>query len=126
VIVHNTQAGVTAALIDSLHKIVSPQTYPCSLCAVTYGALTIQPRWRAYLKTSQIPVAFYHRADFEAAYPRADLRLPLIAHECNDRLDVLLSATERAQLPDLDALIAAFDARLTQPPPAPPAHSARA
>ena len=49
VIVYNADAGLAAALFDAVHKVVAPATYPCSLCAVTYGALTMRPQWRRYL-----------------------------------------------------------------------------
>ncbi len=127
IFVYNAEAGLFAGLIDSVHKLVSPSTYPCSLCAVTYGALTMHPRWRAYLRALPYPVAFYHRADFGAAFPAAAGQpLPLIALDRGSHFEVLLPASELARLRDLDALMTALDAALSPPPPARPAHSARA
>ena len=39
VFVYNANAGLVAGMLDSVHKVVSPATYPCSLCAVTYFAV---------------------------------------------------------------------------------------
>ncbi len=52
-----------------VHKVVSPATYPCSLCATTYGAVAMKPAWRAYLRRLSLGVAFFHRPDFRAPTP---------------------------------------------------------
>jgi len=43
---YNAPDGLGAALIDAVHKIVAPESYPCSLCAVTYGAVSMKRRWK--------------------------------------------------------------------------------
>ena len=37
--VYNADGGVVERTLDYLHKLTSPATYSCSLCALTYGAL---------------------------------------------------------------------------------------
>lgn len=39
IFVYNAKSGLISAFGDMVHKIVSPATYPCSLCALTYGAV---------------------------------------------------------------------------------------
>ena len=112
-IVYNADAGPVAALIDLLHKIVSPATYPCALCAVTYGPVAMKAAWRDYLATLPLAVAFFHRPDFHAAYPAlADAPLPLIARDDRGEVAVLLDAAALARLTSVDALIAALARRL--------------
>ncbi len=112
-IVYNADAGPVAALLDMVHKIVAPSTYPCSLCGVTYGVVAMKPAWRAYLATLQLAVDFFHRPDFHAAYPSfAAAPLPLIARADRGRVTVLLDAAALARLPTVDVLIAALAARL--------------
>ena len=48
--IYNAQSGVAHALMDYVHKIVSPQTYACSLCSVTYGNLGMHRQWASYLR----------------------------------------------------------------------------
>ena len=79
--VYNADGGVVNGLVDAVHKIVSPATYPCSLCAITYGKLAMEPQWRAWLKGLSVPAAFHHRDDFAAAYPDARVRLPAVLIE---------------------------------------------
>jgi hypothetical protein len=44
--VYNADGGLLPGLKDMFHKILSPGTYPCSLCAVTYGATAMRPEWK--------------------------------------------------------------------------------
>ncbi|QHL89996.1 hypothetical protein GVO57_03075 [Sphingomonas changnyeongensis] len=113
VFVYNARAGLVAGALDSLHKLVSPATYPCSLCAVTYGLVRIDPRWRAWLATTAYDTVFHHRPDFRAAYPAfADLPLPAVLADRGDGPAVLLSADDLAAITTPEALIAAIEARL--------------
>lgn len=113
VLVYNAEAGIVAAMMDSIHKLVSPATYPCSLCAVTYGPLAMHRRWRDFLRMLPLPAEFYHRPDFRAAFPAAaDTPLPLIGVARGGDLEVLLPADELDALADLDALMAALSRRL--------------
>ena len=68
--VYNADGGTLAGLKDMFHKILSPATYPCSLCAITYGATSMQPQWRQFIKTLPMPVEFLHRDEFVRRYPR--------------------------------------------------------
>ena len=46
IFVYNADGGRLAGLQDMFHKILSPATYSCSLCAVTYGATSMRPEWQ--------------------------------------------------------------------------------
>ncbi len=68
--VYNADGGRLAGLKDMFHKILSPGTYPCSLCAVTYGATSMQPEWRAFIQKLPVPVEFLHRDEFVRDFPQ--------------------------------------------------------
>ena len=117
IFVYNANAGLMAGIMDSVHKAVSPDTYPCSLCAISYGAFAMKPRWREWLKTLPMPMHFYHRPDFHAAFPEArEMALPLVALDHDGRLEPLLDAAQLDALGDLEGLIAAMEARLKSLP----------
>ena len=86
--VYNADGGTLAGLKDMFHKILSPATYPCSLCAVTYGATSMRPEWKEFIQTLPVPVDFLHRDEFERAYP---------AHR-NERLPAAFAADETGGL----------------------------
>ncbi|WP_201983299.1 hypothetical protein [Hymenobacter rubidus] len=68
--VYNADSGPLAGLKDVFHKILSPATYACSLCAVTYGATSMRPEWREFIRQLPVPVEFLHRDEFGRDYPQ--------------------------------------------------------
>lgn len=93
-IVYNADGGILNALKDAVWKIISPATYPCSLCAITYGAVSMHPEWRRFLDSLPLEVVFYHRDDFAAAYPDHGIALPVIAVAYGDEMPQILVAKE--------------------------------
>jgi len=113
VIVYNANAGIAAGVMDSVHKIVSPSTYPCQLCAVTYGLTSMRRDWRVFLDGLGMELVFHHRPDFRAAFPQAaEWPLPLVAVEEGGRLRELVSAADFAGIPDLPSLVQVVSDRL--------------
>jgi hypothetical protein len=113
VFVYNANAGIAAGIIDSIHKTISPATYPCSLCAITYGALWMDPKWKAWLKAQPFKSIFYHRPDFRAAWPDVTIDLPAILVEQNATLTPLLASNDFADVQSVNALITLIETRLS-------------
>jgi hypothetical protein len=67
--VYNADAGLVNGFLDTVHKLVSPATYACSLCALTYGAATMRPEWREFLKHLPARATFLHRDELLGHYP---------------------------------------------------------
>jgi len=67
--VYNADAGLVNGLLDTLHKVLSPSTYSCSLCAITYGATSMRPEWKEFLQTLPIQPTFLHRDELRAQHP---------------------------------------------------------
>jgi len=113
ILIYNADGGLLNAVKDAVHKIVSPATYPCSLCALTYGWVSMHDRWRRFLDSLPNPKVFHHRDDFAAAFPGLAVELPAMLWASDGAApQVLVSATELDALPDLDALIALVEERL--------------
>ncbi len=112
IFVYNANAGIAAGIMDSIHKTLSPATYPCSLCAITYGAVRMNPRWKAWLKAQPFESVFYHRPDFRAAYPEIVADLPVILVERDGRPETLVSVDEFGDAATVDELIALIEKRL--------------
>ena len=114
VFVYNAEAGLVRGLMDSIHKIVSPATYACDLCAITYGLTSMNPKWRAWLKQCGIPTEFFHRADFQRSWPDARFELPAILIEDCNRLTPIIGAEAFAGIKDVDQLISVLEGRLAK------------
>lgn len=112
--VYNASPGLGHALLDSLHKVVSPATYPCKLCGLTYGLTSMRPEWKQFLRTLPLPVRFLYRDELPAQYP-ALVGQPLSAVFTEDeagQVAPLITATEMQPL-DLSGLMALLRQRLT-------------
>lgn len=66
VFVYNADAGLANALLDWGHKIISPATYACSLCGVTYGHLGMKREWRDFIASLGADVQFTYRDTWTA------------------------------------------------------------
>lgn len=76
--VYNADSGPLRAVFDAIHKIVSPDTYSCSLCAITYGAMTMRAEWKEYVERLPYPAEFLHRDEFRLRWPEIEVALPAI------------------------------------------------
>jgi hypothetical protein len=114
IFVYNAEAGIVAGIMDSVHKIVSPATYACDLCAITYGLASMRSEWRNWLRTLDIPVQFFHRPDFRAAWPDATIVLPAILRERGGQLETLVSADEFRSITQVNQLISLLEHKLAE------------
>lgn len=113
VIVYNADEGLGAMLFDAVHKLVRPDTYPCDLCAITYGPVSMRGAWRDWLKAQAFPAEFYHRQDFARAFPGlSDLPLPAILRRDGAVLSELLGPQQMTSNMTIEALIVAVEAAL--------------
>ena len=115
ILVYNADGGLFNALGDMVHKILSPATYPCSLCALTYGPFTMRAAWRSFLDKLGLHVLFLYRDEFRQNLDQRDIALPAILLGAETGApEVLVSAAELAALRDLPALIALVEERLAR------------
>ena len=114
-IVYNADGGIFNMVADGIHKVVSPDTYPCSLCAVSYGLVSMHTPWRKYLKSLPYKVVFHHKDDFAEAYPGHDIALPaILVREAGPMPEVLIGKDELDALEDVNELIALTQQRLAE------------
>jgi len=67
--VYNADSGLLNAAVDYFHKILSPSTYPCSLCAITYGNQGMRPDWKEFVIQLPVQSTFLHRDELRKKYP---------------------------------------------------------
>jgi len=105
IFVYNANGGKWNGLLDTMHKIISPGTYPCSLCAITYGKFSIEPEWENFIKTLPNPPVFLHKDEFENLYTGNKTQLPAVFKQEDKQLNILIAAHELNQM-NLHQLIA--------------------
>ena len=114
--VYNADSGLLNALKDMAHKALSPGTYPCGLCATTYGPLAMRSEWKAHVAALPYKAEFLHRDEFRARHRKAGQPLPAILLKADGTLIELLGPADLPLGQTVPELIAALDAVLaTQP-----------
>ena len=72
VFVYNADRGFFNMMADISHKVLSPSTYPCNLCALTHGAFSMRKEWRDFLAKIKPPLTFLHRDEFRKEFKLED------------------------------------------------------
>jgi hypothetical protein len=78
VFVYNAASGVFNALADAAHKIFSPRTYACNLCALTHTALGMRGEWKRFLEGLGVPLEFLHADELSSRYGLKGVPLPAV------------------------------------------------
>ena len=104
--VYNADGTLPSLLVDAVHKLVSPRTYNCNLCRLTYGMARQKPAWKRFLTSLPVPAVFLHRDELRARFPAlANASLPAVfIQESSGEPHPFVSADELNAVHDLDTL----------------------
>ncbi|MEZ4874084.1 MAG: GTPase [Flavobacteriaceae bacterium] len=115
VFVYKSSSGKLKAIWDSAHKLFSPATYPCSLCALTFGIFSERNVWKEFRKRTSVEMVFLHQNEFNKQYPNElhrKVQFPIIYKEVNDALATFISSETLQNFKKTEDLISAIEARL--------------
>ncbi len=105
VFVYNSDSGPISGLLDIGHKILSPDTYQCSLCNLTHDAFAEKEGWKEFRRSVGTPMEFLHRDEFEKKYGLSQ-PYPVILIKNGD-MRVLMKKEEIDGIETLEKLIEA-------------------
>ncbi len=94
IFVYNADSGFFNQVEDLFKKTISPGTYQCNLCAVTYDALGMKKEWKEFIDELPLPVEFLHRDEFKEAYRIADAKFPAAFLKRGEELEPFISTDE--------------------------------
>ena len=94
IFVYNADSGVFNLMTDIAHKIFSPQTYACNLCAITHSNFGMRKEWKVFLDTLDTPMEFLHADEFKNKYSLEKAELPAIFKEKDGVINLMVSAAE--------------------------------
>jgi len=104
VFVYNADSGLFNTMSDIAHKIFSPSTYDCQLCALTHSYFSAKDDWKVFLDTIDIPLVFLHKDEFQQKYKHQDIKFPAIFIDEGSELGLLINADALNQCNSLDEL----------------------
>ena len=113
IFVYNADTGIFNAMTDTIHKVLSPSTYQCHLCYITFGLTSMQSEWRDFIDDLEFEKAFLHRNEFAEQYPNVKAELPAVFVTKGDSIEPIMTATEISQCNDLQALIEVIQQKLS-------------
>lgn len=104
--VYNANSTLFATVSDFVHKAISPKTYQCNLCKITYGNLRMNTEWRSYIQSIPIPVQFLHKDELRPKYPNlSKIHLPAVFVIEDNTQKLLISYSEINQIDNVKDLI---------------------
>lgn len=115
IFVYNADSGLFNTVSDIAHKIISPKTYSCNLCALTHGHFKIKEDWVNFLDEIKTELEFLHRDEFSKQHNYPDTELPAIFIENNNELSLWLDQGTINQIETLDELKITILKRINNP-----------
>lgn len=113
--VYNADSGLFNLAFDVAHKIFSPETYNCNLCAVTHGAFGMKNQWREYLKTLDATIEFLHANEFKAEYQTESTeKLPAIFKKENGKIKLAINSNAINHCRSIDDLKRIINAQISE------------
>jgi len=114
IFVYNADSGVMNTLLDIGHKLLSPSTYDCKLCALTHSTFRMRPEWHAFIDRLGYPVEFLHRDEFQARYGNVQIPAPAVLLASGESLIPWIRPEEINECGTLMELEAKISERLAQ------------
>ena len=117
IFVYNANSGSRNALMDTMHKVLSPSTYECNLCDITFGLFTEKVDWKKFRKDASVDMEFLHKDEFERDYASKfgyKFTFPIVLAAVAGQLEILINTEELNALEDVNGLISLVETRLGQ------------
>jgi len=104
IFVYNADSGMFNSLADTAHKLLSPSTYKCNLCRLTYGQLHEKKEWADFISSFPYDIKFLHKNELVNKYPNIRRKLPAVFNVSKGNLKLLISAKEIDKSRNLEEL----------------------
>ena len=109
IFVYNADSGFFNTVSDIAHKITSPETYQCKLCALTHGYFKVKDAWQEFLIDRSQEFVFFHRDEFIEQYGQPVTLLPAVFIGKPDGLEVFIDKQKLDSLESIEQLMALID-----------------
>ncbi|WP_299110608.1 GTPase [uncultured Winogradskyella sp.] len=103
--IYNANSGKLNALLDVGHKLFSPSTYTCNLCALTYDTFSENMIWKTFREENHFDMEFYHKDVFENTFPNVKMMYPIVLKLEEHQLTTILSPDVLNEITTVEELI---------------------
>ena len=112
--VYNADSGLLNTMKDWAHKLASPSTYSCRLCALTYDNLGMRRPWRDFIRELGVEVDFLHRDELEQRHAIKNAPLPAAFLQRNGQMSVWITSNEMNACDSVEALQALVSRKIAR------------
>lgn len=115
IFIYNAKSGLVNSIFDYVHKFVSPQTYSCNLCLITYDNMGKKDEWSNYLKSLSIEVIFAYKNNIKnyiKSFKYTNEHLPCAYLLNKDGFKLFISNKEMNNVKKLSELIELVNRKL--------------
>tara|TARA_B100001029_G_C14810257_1_gene311932 strand:+ start:102 stop:512 length:411 start_codon:yes stop_codon:yes gene_type:complete len=115
IFIYNASDDLISVSFDFIHKIVSPSTYQCSLCKITYGNVSMHNKWKEYIYNSNYDFEFLYKNNYLEYHKDLKIENFPVAYKYNgNSYDIFISKEEFDSYNDLDSLIQIVSQKLNK------------
>ena len=110
--IYNANSDTGSQLFDLAHKMLSPTTYDCSLCALTFGKFTEKQKWKTFRKSiisKGYKLSFLHKDEFQKTYKSKfghAFTFPIVLFETDYDLEIAIGTQQLNEMERVEELIA--------------------
>jgi hypothetical protein len=104
VFVYNADSGMFNTLTDIAHKVFSPKTYSCNLCAISHSYFSERDEWKDFIAGLDAECEFLHRDEFTRKYQLTDVELPAIFELKDNKIAIGIPADKINDCNSMDDL----------------------
>lgn len=115
IFIYNADSGLRNSVLDSMHKIISPSTYNCNLCDITYGVFMEKSIWKDFRQRTSIEMQFLHKDEFKAQFSsnsKISFEYPIVIKDGNGKFEILINSQKLNELKKPEDLIALIQQRI--------------
>lgn len=105
IFIYNANSDFFSNMKDFAYKIISPKTYQCNLCNISYGNLGMKEKWKNFISNLDIKTEFLHKDEFLKKYNLRTINFPAAFIKNNKGMKLLISNEEINSCENLDELI---------------------
>lgn len=107
IFVYNANTDPLSAISDYAHKVFSPSTYKCDLCALTHHNLGQRSSWKTFRENTEANMKFLYIRQFEREFNFSP-EYPVILESRKGELIPVLDKYKLAEIESIDELIKAL------------------
>lgn len=106
IFVYNADSSLFSQIKDLIHKSVSPKTYPCRLCSLTFGFFSQKEEWSEFINSLKVKTQFLHKDEFLRMFPKLKSNdFPAVFLNTGKYLTLVISKEEIERQNNLDDLM---------------------